>query len=100
MENGHAVIITTQEDLSLIVAAAVRAALGGVEQVESKQKKMISPKEIQQEYGINRRTLEHWRLQGIGPAYTNFGRRVFYDRVVFEKFIAAGNVQTTGWVDR
>jgi hypothetical protein len=37
---------------------------------------------------------------GMGPAYANFGKRVFYDRTTFEKFVAAGQVQTTGFIDR
>jgi hypothetical protein len=35
----------------------------------------------------------------MGPAYTNFGKRVFYDRAIFEKFVAAGQVQTTGCIN-
>ena len=97
---GHTLVVISPEELTDIVTTAVNAALCRAEHPTSRGKKMLSPRDIQQEYGINKRTLEHWRLQGIGPAYTNFGRRVFYERAVFEKFIAAGNVQTTGWVDR
>lgn len=93
-------VVISPEKLTKIIVTAVNSVLCKSDQIGSKGKKMLSPQDIQQEYGINKRTLEHWRLQGIGPAYTNFGRRVFYDRSVFEKFIAAGNVQTTGWVDR
>lgn len=97
---GRELVVISPEELTNIIITAVNSVLSKSERIASKRKKMLSPQDIQQEYGINKRTLEHWRLQGIGPAYTNFGRRVFYDRVVFEKFIAAGNVQTTGWVDR
>ena len=97
---AHALVVISPEELTNIVTTAVNSALCQVERPASKGKKMLSPRDIQQEYGINKRTLEHWRLQGIGPTYANFGRRVFYERAVFEKFIAAGNVQTTGWVDR
>jgi hypothetical protein len=61
---------------------------------------MLSPKDIEDEYGITSRMLMAWRQMGMGPAYTNFGKRVFYDRATFEKFVAAGQVQTTGCINR
>jgi hypothetical protein len=64
----------------------------------ARRKKMLSPKDIQDEFGIHWRSLLRWRNAGIGPAYTNIGRRVFYDRRTFEQFLAAGQVQTTGFV--
>jgi hypothetical protein len=30
--------------------------------------------------GISKRTLERWRLEGTGPVFRKFGRRVFYAR--------------------
>lgn len=93
------IVVTTQEDLTCIIEAAVRTALRAMEQQPvSPRKKLLSPKEIHLEYGINKRILEHWRLQGVGPSFTNIGRRVFYDRAAFENFIAAGNVKTAGCV--
>lgn len=83
-----------------MIAAAVRSALHDREPFGTKLKKRLTPKEIQEEYGIHRRILENWRLQGIGPTFINIGRRVFYERSVFEKFLEAGSVKTTGWVDR
>jgi hypothetical protein len=66
----------------------------------NKRRKFISPKEIEEEFGISRRLLQLWRHEGIGPAYTNFGRKVFYERAGFEKFVASGQIQTTGLVGR
>lgn len=94
------IVVTTPDELSRLIFSAVRSGLHDMEQIGPKKKKMLAPKEIQQEYGIHRRILESWRLQGIGPAFTNIGRRVFYDRAVLEKFLAAGKIKTTGWVDQ
>ena len=96
----YPIVVTTPEELACIVATAVRSALNDAERLAPKRKKRLSPKDIQEEFGIHRRVLESWRVQGIGPAFTNIGRRVFYDRAVFERFLDSGNVRTTGWVDR
>lgn len=99
--NCGAIVVTSREDLMHIIEAAVRSALKTMEQQPvSSRKKLLSPKEIHQEYGINKRILEHWRLQGVGPTFTNIGRRVFYDRAAFEKFIAAGSVKTADCANR
>jgi hypothetical protein len=91
------------EDLSEMIISAVRASLRETpptpEKDGKKKKKMLSPKDIEDEYGIASRLLMYWRQMGMGPAYTNFGKRVFYDRATFEKFVAAGQVQTTGFID-
>jgi len=99
-------ITVKRDELLMLIASAVRSALedappkagrsgGGF---SARKKKMLSPKDIQEEFGIHWRSLLRWRNAGIGPAYTNVGRRVFYDRRVFEQFLAAGQVQTTGFV--
>jgi hypothetical protein len=91
------------EDLSELITSAVRAGLQETppepERGGKKNRKMLSPKNIEDEYGITSRLLMHWRRMGMGPAYSNFGKRVFYDRAAFEKFVAAGQVQTTGFID-
>jgi len=66
----------------------------------ARRRKLISPKEIEEEFGISRRMLQSWRQDGIGPAFTNFGRRVFYERTGFEMFVASGQIQTKGLVDQ
>jgi hypothetical protein len=102
----HTVITVTMspEDLSEMIISAVRAGLRETSPAPEKggkrNKKMLSPKDIEDEYGITSRLLMYWRQMGMGPAYTNFGKRVFYDRATFEKFVAAGQVQTTGFIDR
>ena len=105
----HTVVKISPDDLFELIRSAVRACLhdappvqgGGAGRSGSRRiRKLISPKEIEEEFGINRRLLQIWRQQGIGPAFSNFGRKVFYDRVGFEKFVASGQIQTTGGVDR
>lgn len=63
------------------------------------KKKLLTGKDIQAEYGIKERTLEKWRALGRGPSYTEIGRKVFYERTVFDQFIEARRVQTTGEAD-
>jgi hypothetical protein len=103
---GQTVIVTTLDELSETIRAAVRDSLREMPSLQEdgggrgpKRRKFISPKEIEDEFGISRRLLMYWRHEGIGPAYTNFGRRVFYDRAAFEKFAASGQIQTTGLAD-
>jgi hypothetical protein len=82
------------------VRACLRETSPALERGGKKGKKMLSPQDIEDEFGITRRMLMSWRQMGIGPTFTNFGKRVFYERTAFEKFIAAGEVQTTGFIDR
>ncbi len=63
------------------------------------RKKLLTGKEVQEEYGIHARNLEVWRCRGVGPAYTTMGRRIYYERDVLDAFIRAGRVQTTGEAD-
>ena len=104
---AHTVVTISPDELFELVRSAVRNSLRDAPSIQAesgglsraKRRKLISPKEIEEEFGINRRMLQYWRQEGIGPAYTNFGRRVFYDRTNFEKFVASGQIQTTGKID-
>lgn len=104
----HTVVTVSPDDLFELIRSAVRSILRDAPSIQedgsgrtgAKRRKLISPKEIEEEFGINRRLLQLWRQEGIGPAYTNFGRKVFYDRVGFEKFVASGQIQTTGLIGR
>ena len=105
---AHTVVTISPDELFELIRAAVNNSLHGVPSNNeegggrsgARRRKLISPKEIEEEFGINRRMLQYWRQEGIGPTYSNFGRRVFYDRAGFEKFVASGQIQTTGLVDR
>lgn len=61
---------------------------------------LLSPKEVQAEYGFSPQTLANWRWTGIGPAYikTSPGRsgRIRYKRSAVEAWLNAQTVQTGG----
>ena len=94
---SRTIILSTPEELLPLITEAVR--LAGYEKTqnasEGPAKKLLAPKDVEREFGIHQKTLAYWRLEGIGPAYTSFGRRVFYERAVLEKYIASGRIQTS-----
>lgn len=92
---SQTVIVTTQEQLAEIVGNAVRAV---VPEIRKGRPETLRPEEIEREYpGVfTVRTLERWRQNGNGPAYSFVGNKVVYRRTDIEAFIAAGRVQTTG----
>ncbi len=95
--NTHAIIISTPEDLLPLITEAIRAA-GGMKMTDNggtSGKKLLAPKEVEKEFGIHQKTLAYWRQESVGPAYTSFGRRVFYERAVLEEYIASGRIQTS-----
>lgn len=94
---SRTIILSTPEELLPLITEAVR--LAGYEKTqnasEGPAKKLLAPKDVEREFGIHQKTLAYWRLEGIGPAYTSFGRRVFYERAVLEEYIASGRIQTS-----
>lgn len=94
---GHTIIISTPEELLPLITEAIRA----VEHEKTADvhglpdKKLLAPKDVEKEFGIHQKTLAYWRMEGVGPAYTNFGRRIFYERAVLEEYIASGRIQTS-----
>lgn len=58
--------------------------------------KLLSPKEVQAEYGFSPQTLANWRWTGVGPDYikTSPGRggRIRYKRSRFEAWLEAQTV--------
>lgn len=101
-KEGHTMILSTPEELMPMIMEAVRAVQNEVQMSEHNphSKKLLTPKDIEREFGIHRKMLSYWRMEGMGPAYITFGRRIFYERTVFEEFIASGKIETTGNVDR
>ena len=93
---SRTIILSTPEDLLPLITEAVR--LAGYEKTqivsEGQAKKLLAPKDVEREFGIHQKTLAYWRQECIGPAYTSFGRRVFYERAVLEEYIASGRIQT------
>jgi predicted DNA-binding transcriptional regulator AlpA len=54
------------------------------------EKKILSPREVEAEYGYPERTLETWRTRGRGPAWLRIGTRsVRYDRADIEAWQAS-----------
>lgn len=95
---NRTIIISTPEELLPLITEAVRLAGYAAPMQntpEDTAKKLLTPKDVEREFGIHQKTLAYWRLEGIGPAYTNFGRRVFYERAVLEEYIAAGRINTS-----
>lgn len=61
---------------------------------------LLSPKQVQAEYGFAPQTLANWRWTGVGPSYikTTPGRsgRIKYRRSAIEQHLDAMTVQTGG----
>ncbi len=97
--DGRTIIISTPEELFPLITEAVRLAGYGYENTRNtsdrSNQKLLAPKDVEREFGIRQKTLAYWRQEGIGPAYTSFGRRVFYERTVLEEYIASGRIQTS-----
>lgn len=94
------VIVTTPEELLPLLTEAVRAAIENEKKAESvspQGKKLLAPKDVEHEFGIHRKMLAEWRSEGIGPAYTTFGRRVLYERSVIEDYIVSKRIKTSGY---
>ena len=94
---GHTIILSTPEELLPLITEAVRAAGCGQSASisDNSHKRLLAPKDVEKEFGIHQKTLAYWRQESVGPAYTSFGRRVFYERAVLEEYIASGRIQTS-----
>ena len=94
---GQTALWLKPEELLPLITKAVRTAEQGktADAPDLPGKKLLAPKDVEREFGIHQKTLAYWRMEGVGPAYTNFGRRVFYERAVLEEYIASGRVQTS-----
>jgi hypothetical protein len=89
------VAVMTPEQIEALVDRTTERALAAVQALKP-GKKLLSGKEVEEEYGISERTLERWRNEGIGPQYTTVGRRIYYERIVLDAYIEAGRVKTCG----
>ena len=94
---GRTIILSTPEELLPLITQAVRTAEQGktADAPDLPGKKLLAPKDVEREFGIHQKTLAYWHMEGVGPVYTNFGRRVFYERAVLEEYIASERVQTS-----
>ncbi|QKV94223.1 DNA-binding protein [Streptomyces sp. NA02950] len=61
---------------------------------------LLTPKDVEAEYGIDAQTLANWRWMGMGPDYikTSPARsaRVHYRRSAIDRWLDARTVQTGG----
>lgn len=61
---------------------------------------LLSPKQVQAEYGFSPQTLANWRWMGMGPAYIKTtpakSGRIRYRRSAIETFLEAQTVQAGG----
>lgn len=48
--------------------------------------KWLSEIELEERFGIPRKTWQHWRLNGEGPEWTKFGRHVRYSDVAVREW--------------
>jgi hypothetical protein len=60
------------------------AELGYVDELEAAAALAITPK-----------TLVEYRRAGVGPAYTELARKIFYSREALAAWLAAGGTRTT-----
>ena len=95
----HTVIVTTPEELLPLLMEALRAVEEErkADDVSPQGKRLLSPKDVEHEFGIHRKMLAEWRSEGIGPAYTTFGRRILYERAVVENYIISKRIKTSGY---
>ena len=56
---------------------------------------LIPPPQLAGFLNISIRTLERWRVEGVGPAYVKAGRRVLYRREDVESWLAEGTRHST-----
>jgi hypothetical protein len=52
----------------------------------------LTQHELSKRWHLSPRTLEGWRLKGIGPTYIKIGSRVLYRRAEIEKVEEGGQV--------
>ena len=90
---GRTIILTTPQELSRIVSETLQSILAAPNFLAPSKRRFLTVKEIGNEFGIAKRTLEYWRKLGTGPEYTTIGGRVMYDRLAFEKYVADGTVR-------
>ena len=56
--------------------------------------KYLRPREVEQIYRINAKTLANWRSQGKGPSYLRIGGRIFYQVHKLKRYIRGCKVKT------
>jgi len=57
--------------------------------------RLLTEAQVENLYGLNRRTLQHWRLTGRGPTYSKLGKSVRYLETDIHAFVEAGRRRST-----
>lgn len=60
-----------------------------IEQDDPLLRDYLSPRAAAAMIGVHTKTLEHWRQDGQGPAYSRHSNRVLYRRADVEQYIRA-----------
>jgi excisionase family DNA binding protein len=55
----------------------------------------LPPAQLSALLNISIRTLERWRVEGVGPTYVKAGRRVLYRREDVERWLTEGTRHST-----
>ena len=63
------------------------------------KKEWLSPKEIEEEFGISKNTLSNWRAQKKYLPFVRVGKLIKYKRSDVEAFLAKSIVEVTGASD-
>lgn len=58
------------------------------------KKKALTPKQVEEAYGLDAGTLANWRIKGKGPEYVKVGGKVLYMVDKLEAWLRQGRVQT------
>lgn len=61
---------------------------------------LLTPRQVEQEYGFRRQTLAQWRWMGLGPDYIKLspgrGGRIKYKRSAIEAWLESVTVKAGG----
>ena len=57
------------------------------------ENRLLTPQDLEREYGISTKTLANWRSQGKGPAYFKLGNAIRYRGGEVEKWVAGSKVK-------
>jgi hypothetical protein len=61
------------------------------------EKRRLSEREAANYLGpVKVRTLQDWRIKGLGPAYSRLGKRIAYDVADLDAFLAASRIEPKG----
>jgi predicted DNA-binding transcriptional regulator AlpA len=48
----------------------------GVDEKEKTRKRYLTEREVEENFNLNRRTLQRWRMTGEGPAFSRIGKKM------------------------